>query len=77
MGALVTSEQIAEPKTHLNGGLPKSAPKGKSVGNCEEEEQETSQNVLLGTIDLGYLEVLSDTVTPKKTAKSLLSLLLG
>ena len=52
-------------KTHLNGGPPKSAPKGKGVGSCEEEEQETSQNVPLGTIDLGSFEVLShhgDTV---------------
>ena len=38
----------------------KSAPKGKSVENCEDEETETSQNVLLGTIDLGTFEVLSD-----------------
>ena len=47
-------------KTHIKGGHPKSAPKGKSVGNCEDEETETSQNVPLGTIDLGSLEVLSD-----------------
>ena len=39
---------------------PKSAPKGKSVGNCEDEETETSQNVPLGTIDLESFEVLSD-----------------
>ena len=60
--ALVTSELIAEPnQTHINGGHPKkSAPKGKSVGNCEDEETETSQNVPLGTIDLGSFEVLSD-----------------
>ena len=37
-----------------------SAPKGKSVGNCEDEETETSQNVPLETIDLGSFEVLSD-----------------
>ena len=38
-----------------------------------EEEQETSQNVPLGTIDAGSFEVQSQTtVTPKKTAKSLL-----
>ena len=43
--ALVTSERIAEPKTHLNGGHPKSVPKGKGVGSCDEEETETSQNV--------------------------------
>ena len=58
--ALVTLEQSTEPKTHINGLLPKSAPKGKSVGNCEYEETETSQNVPLGTIDLGSFEVLSD-----------------
>ena len=42
-------------KTHINGGPPKSAPKGKSVRNCEDEETEASQNVPLGTIDLGIL----------------------
>ena len=47
-------------KTHINGGLPKSAPKGKRVGNCEDEESETPQNVPLGTIELGSSEVLSD-----------------
>ena len=47
-------------KTHINGGLPKFAPKGKSVGNRKDEETETSQNVPLGTIDLGSFEVLSD-----------------
>ena len=47
-------------KTHINGGHPKSAPKGTSVGNCEDEETETSQHVPLGTIDLGSFEVLSD-----------------
>ena len=47
-------------KTHTNGGPPKSAPKKKSVGKCEDEETETSQNVPLGTIDLGFFEVLSD-----------------
>ena len=47
-------------KTLINGGPQKSAPEGKSVGNCEDEETETSQNVPLGTIDLGSFEVLSD-----------------
>ena len=47
-------------KTHINGRPPKSAPKGKSVGNCEDEETETSQIVPLGTIDLVSFEVLSD-----------------
>ena len=37
-----------------------SAPKGKGVGSCEEEDEETSQNVPLGTIHLGSFEVLSD-----------------
>ena len=35
-------------KTHLNGGPPKAAPKGKGAGSCEEEEPEKSQNVPLG-----------------------------
>ena len=39
---------------------PQPAPKGKGVGSCEEEEQETSQNVPWGTIGLGSFEVLSD-----------------
>ena len=60
-GRIVTSERIADqPKNHINGGPPKSAPKGKRVGNFEDEETDTSQNVPLGTIDLGSFEVLSD-----------------
>ena len=47
-------------KSHINGGPPKSAPKGKGVANCEDEETETSQNVPLGTIDLASFEVLSN-----------------
>ena len=47
-------------KTHVNGGPPKSAPRGKGVGNCKEEEQESSQHVPLGIVDLGSFEVLSD-----------------
>ena len=47
-------------KTHLDGGPPKSAPKGKSAGNCEDERQETSQHLPLETIDLGSFEVLSN-----------------
>ena len=43
-------------QTHINGGSPKSGPKGKGVGNFEDEETETSQN----TINLGSFEVLSD-----------------
>ena len=35
--ALVTSEQIAEPKRTSMEDSPKSAPIGKSVGNCEDE----------------------------------------
>ena len=57
--ALVTSERTVEPKSHINGGPPKSAPKGKGVASCEDEETETSQNVPLGTIDLASFEVLS------------------
>ena len=37
-------------KTHVNRGHPKSASRGKSVGNCEDEETETSQNGPLGTM---------------------------
>ena len=58
--ALSASEQIAEPKLTSMEDLQNSAPKGKSVGNCADEETETSQNVPLGTIDLGSFEVLSD-----------------
>ena len=59
--ASVTSEQNCRAKnSHQWRTPPKSAPKGKSVGNCEDEETETSQNVPLGTIDLGSFEVLSD-----------------
>ena len=47
-------------KSHINGGPPKSAPKGKGVASCEDEETETSQNVPLGTIDLASFEVLSN-----------------
>ena len=39
---------------------PKICAQGKSVGNCEDEETETSQNVALGTIDFGSFEVSSD-----------------
>ena len=42
------------------GDLPKSAPKGKSAGNCEDEVTETSQNVPLAAIDLVSFEVLSN-----------------
>ena len=47
-------------RTHVDGGLRKSAPRGKGVGNCEEEEQQSSQDVPVGIIDLGSFEVLSD-----------------
>ena len=46
-------------KTHLNGGPPISAPRGKCVGNCEEEELQFSQIVPSGTIAMGSFEVLS------------------
>ena len=39
--------------------LPNPCP-GECVGNCEEEEQESSQHVPLGIIDLVSFEVLSD-----------------
>ena len=41
-------------KTHVDGEPPESAPRGKGVGNCEEEKQESSQNVPLGMIDLVF-----------------------
>ena len=47
-------------KSHINGGSLTSAPKGKGVASCEDEETETSQNVPLGTIDLASFEVLSN-----------------
>ena len=47
-------------KIHINGGPPKSPPKGKGVGSCEEEEPATSQNVPLETMGLGSFDVLSD-----------------
>ena len=47
-------------KTLINGGSPKSATQGKSVGNCEDEGTETSQHVPMETIDMGSFEVLSD-----------------
>ena len=58
--ALVECEQIADPKLTSMEDLPKSAPKGKSVGNCEDEETETSQNVPLGTFVSWSFEVLSE-----------------
>ena len=39
----------------INGGPPESAPKGKSVGNCEDEGTETSQNVPNGNHRFGVL----------------------
>ena len=39
-------------KTHINGRPQNLRPKGKRVGNCEDEETETSQNVPSRTIDL-------------------------
>ena len=55
VGALVTSEQIAEPRLTLMEDRRKSAPKGKGVGSCEDEETETSQNVPLEDHRLGVL----------------------
>ena len=47
-------------RTFIDGGLPKSALKGKGLGSCEEEGPEASKNVPLVTIDLGSFEGLSD-----------------
>ena len=48
VGALVFLEQTAEQRLTLtkdpNEGPTKSAPKGKGVGSCQEDEQETSQS---------------------------------
>ena len=52
--ALVTFEQIAESNSP-QWRTPNSAPKGKGVGNCEDEETETSQNVPLGDHWFGVL----------------------
>ena len=59
MDALATCEPTAKAKTHVNRGPPKSAPKGRSVGNCEEEEQELSKIVPSGIADLESFKVLS------------------
>ena len=42
--------------THINGGPPKI---WKSVGNCEDEENRDLTKCAIGTIDLGYFELLS------------------
>ena len=47
-------------KTNINGGPPELCAQTKSVGNCEDEEVETSQNVPLETIDWVLFRVLSD-----------------
>ena len=60
--ASVTSESRLQSQNSRQWRTPKSAPKGKGAESCEEEQPETSQNVPLGTIDLGSFEVLS----PKK-----------
>ena len=68
--ASATSEPIAEPRA----GLPKSAPRGKGVGNCEEEEQESSQNVPLGIVDLFvFFTCCQNTTRPQKTMLLLLN----
>ena len=73
MDALATFEQIAEPKLTSMEDLPKSAPKGKSVGNCEVEETETSQHVPLGTINT-FVEIEASYLakTSKKSAQKFL-----
>ena len=81
--ALVTFEQTAEPKLTSMEDPPKSAPKGKGVGNCEDEETQTSQNVPLVTIDLGSFhgdEVDVDDSTNETTemkTKRMHSLIVG
>ena len=47
--------------THINGGQPKSAPKGKGVGTCEEEDPECHR----GSSIWGPLRCCQTTVTPK------------
>ena len=58
--AFATPEKIAEPRTYVNGGPPRSAPRTKALEIMREEEQESSQNVPLGILDVGSCEVLSD-----------------
>ena len=41
-------------KTHINGGHPKYAPRGKSAGNCEDEETETTK-CAIGDHRFGFL----------------------
>ena len=53
-GRLGRTRADCRAKTHVNGGPPKSAPKGKGAGNYEDEETETSQNVPLETIDFVF-----------------------
>ena len=58
--ALVTFEQIAEPKLISMEDHQNLRQKGRMLEIGEDEETETSQNVPLGTIDLVSFEVLSD-----------------
>ena len=58
MDALVTSEESAEPKLISVGDPQKSAPKGKCVGNCSDEETETSQNVPIDVGPLRYCQTM-------------------
>ena len=51
--ALVTSEQIAEPKLPSTGDPRNLGPKGKVLEIAEDEGTDISQNVPFGTIDLG------------------------
>ena len=53
-------------KTHIN----ESAPKGKAVGSCEEEDPESSQNVPLRP---SILRCCQTTVTPKKMMAMLMN----
>ena len=56
--ASVTAEQIAEPS--INGGPPKSAPKGKVLEVARKKSQKHHTMCRWGTIDLGSFELLSD-----------------
>ena len=58
VGALVTSERIAEPRPKLVEDLRNLHPKEKVLEVARKKIPK--QNVLLGTIDLGSFEVLSD-----------------
>ena len=66
--ALVALEPTAKPKPTSVEDHRNPHPRGKSVGHCEEEDQDLSPNVPLGTIDLeSFLRCCQTTATPRKT----------